>query len=142
MSQGSSCVWCQRIFKLILPIMASENTVFSEKLAEAVAIIPTSTTNPGSDDFEVTNKKKPFVLVLVSEHSQVSELNAAVIRKLWVKSIWHLQSSKSSRRISSSAILKIHSGAHCACRVYHFPCAYATSVNIRYDMFMLVLMLM
>ena len=28
---------------------------------------------------------KSFVLVLVSEHSQVSEINAAVIRKLWVK---------------------------------------------------------
>ena len=30
--------------------------------------------------------KKPFaVLVLVNEPSQVSEINAAVIRKLWVK---------------------------------------------------------
>ena len=26
---------------------------------------------------------------------------------------------------------RIHSGAHCAC-ICHFPCAYATSVNICY----------
>ena len=79
-------------------------------------------------------KKNPFVLVLVSEHSQISEINAAVIRKLWVKS------SKSNRRISSSAILKtcLVSYSHgfipeliCAC-VFHFPCVYAASVNIRY----------
>ena len=40
-------------------VTASKNTVFYEKLAEApqFAIIPTSTTNPGSDDFDVTNKK-------------------------------------------------------------------------------------
>ena len=30
-------------------------------------------------------KKRPFTLVLVSEHSQVSEINVAVIRKLCVK---------------------------------------------------------
>ena len=28
---------------------------------------------------------KPFVLVLVTEHTQHSEINAAVIRTLWVK---------------------------------------------------------
>ena len=32
-------------------------------------------------------EKKPFLLVLISEHSQVSETNAAVIKKLWVKKV-------------------------------------------------------
>ena len=57
----------------------------TRNLPRQFTIIPASTTNPGSDDFEVTNKKKTFMLVLVSEDSQVSEINAAVIRKLWVK---------------------------------------------------------
>ena len=40
--------------------MASENTDLYENLPRNFAIIPASTTNPGSDDSEVTNKKKTF----------------------------------------------------------------------------------
>ena len=80
------------------------------------------------------------MLVLVSEHSQISEINAAVIRKLWVKK--HLASAEQQKRqenfvfrhfenVPRPILPRLHSGAHCAC-VCHFPCAYATSVNIRY----------
>ena len=75
------------------------------------------------------------MLGLVSEPSQVSEINAAVIRKLWVKKYLASADQQSSRRNFENVPLpilpRLHSGAHCAC-VCHFPCAYATSVNIRY----------
>ena len=80
------------------------------------------------------------MLVLVSEHSQVSEINAAVIRKLWVK--MYLASAEQQKQQENFVfrhfengprpiLPQLHSGAHYAC-VCHFPCAYATSVNIRY----------
>ena len=91
------------------------------------------------------------MLVLVSEHSQVSEINAAVIRKLWVKKY---QASAEQQMQQENFVFchfenfprpilpQLHSGAHCAC-VCHFPCTYATSVNIRCMlMFILVLILM
>ena len=85
--------------------------------------------------------KEPFVLVLVSEHSQVSEINAAVIRGLWVKR--YLASAEQQKQqenlvfvrhfenVPRPILPRLQSGAHCACEC-HFPCAYATSVNIRY----------
>ena len=84
--------------------------------------------------------KKPFVLVLVSEYSQVSEINKAMLRKLWVKK--YLASAGQQKQQENFVfrhfenmlrliLPRLHSGAHYAC-VCHFPCAYATSVNIRY----------
>ena len=86
-------------------------------------------------------KKNTFVLVLVSEHSQVSEINAAVVRKLWVKTKYLTSAEQQKQQenfvfrhfenVPRPILPRLHSGAHCAC-VCHFPCAYATSVNIRY----------
>ena len=84
--------------------------------------------------------KKTFVLVLVSEHSQVSEINVTVIRKLWVKKF--LASAEEQKQqenfvfrhfenVPRPILPRLHSGAHCSC-VCHFPCAYATNVNTRY----------
>ena len=85
--------------------------------------------------------KEPFVLVLVSEHSQVSEINAAVIRRLWVKR--YLASAEQQKQqenlvfvrhfenVPRPILPRLQSGAHCAYEC-HFPCAYATSANIRY----------
>ena len=49
---------------------------YTRNLPRQFAIILASMTNSGSDDSKITNKK-PFVLL--SEHSQVSEINAALI---------------------------------------------------------------
>ena len=68
--------------KLILPKMASENTIFYEKLAEAVPNYPMPLGQIQAQMISRLQIKKPFVLVLASEHSQVLEVNAAVIRKL------------------------------------------------------------
>ena len=69
--------------------MASENTVFYEKLAEAIGNYPClydKSRPEASDDFKVANKKAFCVSTgYVTKHSQVSEINASVIRKLWVK---------------------------------------------------------
>ena len=74
---------------------------------------------------------KPFVLVLVTEHTQHSEINAAVIRKLCVKK--YLASAEQQKQVSSSAIFKtcprpilarLHSGAQCL--------AYVTFLVLRY----------
>ena len=82
-------------------------------------------------------EKKSFLLVLISEHSQVSEINAAVIRKLWVKK--YLASAEQQEsfvfRHFETCLVPYSRGFileliwACVC---HFPCAYVTSVNIRY----------
>ena len=80
------------------------------------------------------------MLALVSEDSSVSEINAAVIRKLWVKK--YLASAEQQKQqenfvfrhfenVPCPILPRLHSGSHSAC-VCYFPCAYATSVNIRY----------
>ena len=85
-------------------------------------------------------KRKLFVLVLVSKHSQVSGINAAVIRKFWVKK--YLASAEQQKQqenfvfrhfenVPRPILPRLHSGSHYAC-VCYFPRAYATSVNIRY----------
>ena len=55
--------------------MASENTVFYEKLAEAVRNYPPCLYDKSRlRRFPDYKLKNPFVLVLLSEHSQVSEI--------------------------------------------------------------------
>ena len=80
------------------------------------------------------------MLALVIEHSQISEINAVVIRKLWVKKYPASAGQQKQQEnfvfchfenVPRPILLRLHSGAHCAC-VCHFLCAYATSVNIRY----------
>ena len=76
------------------------------------------------------------MLVLVREHSQVSEINAAVIRKSYLASAEQQKQQgnfvlRRFENVPLPILPRLHSGAHCAC-VCHFPCAYATSVNIRY----------
>ena len=117
--------------------MASENTVFYEKLAEAFCNYPCLYDKSW---LAVTNFKKPFVLVLVSEHSQVSQINAAVIRKSWVKKCPASAEQQKQQEnfvfrhfenVPRPILPRLPSGAYCAC-VCHFLCAYATGVNIRY----------
>ena len=80
------------------------------------------------------------MLVLVSEISQVTEINAAAIRKFWIKK--YLASAEPQKQQENFVfrhfenaprpiLPRLHSRAHCACLCY-FPCAYATGVNIRY----------
>ena len=78
------------------------------------------------------------MVVLVSEHSQVSEINAAV--KIVGKKLSGIcRAAKAAgefvfrdfENVPRPILPQLHFGAHCAC-VCHFPCAYATSVNIRY----------
>ena len=61
--------------------MASENTIFNEKLAEAVPNYPVPLGQIPAQMISRLQIKKSFVLVLAGEHSQVLEVNAAVIRK-------------------------------------------------------------
>ena len=63
-----------------MPKLASEDTVFYEKnLPRQFAIMPLLQI-PAQMILRL-QIKKPFVLVLVSEHSQVSDINVDVIRK-------------------------------------------------------------
>ena len=63
-----------------------------------------------------------------------------MIRKLWAKK--YLASGEQQKQhnfvfvrhfenVPRPILPRLHSGAHCAC-VCHFPCAYVTSMNIRY----------
>ena len=63
-----------------------------------------------------------------------------MLRKLWVKK--YLASAEQQKQQENFVfryfenmlrliLPRLHSGAHCVC-VCHFPCAYATSVDIRY----------
>ena len=120
--------------------MASESTVFYGKLAQVVRNYPCLRQIPAQVFSRLQKKKKPFVLVPASEHSLVSEINAAVIRKLWVnKDLAAPEQQKQQENfvfcrfenVPRPILPWLHSGAHCTC-VCRFPCTYATSVNIRY----------
>ena len=74
---------------------------------------------------------------LITNKKKVSEINAAVIRMLWVKK--YLASAEQQKQqgnfvfchlesVPRHILPRLHSEAYCAC-VCHFPCAYTTSVN-------------
>ena len=105
--------------------MASENSVFYEKLAEEVRSY-TCLYDKSSDDFKATNKTRPlsvytFLFATMSSSLSAEQQIAAGEFHL-CPSFWKLGSSHTPR---------LHSWAHWAC-VRQLPCAYRTSVNIRY----------
>lgn len=131
MSISQISIWYQRIFKLIVfnatlqSKMASENTVFYEKLAEAVGSY-TSPQDKSSDDFKDTNKTRPLsvysFLFATMSSSWSAEQQIAAGKFHLCPSFWKLGSSHTPL---------LHSWAHWAC-VRQFLCAYRASVNIRY----------